>query len=85
MALAKHYKLKINNIIVGCGSDELIEIIARAYFNPGDEIVISKYSFTRYQMAVKLMNAKSVVVPMKEGFVHDLKAMAKACTKNTKR
>ena len=35
-------------------------------------------------MAVKLMNAKSVVVPMKEGFVHDLKAMAKACNKNTK-
>ena len=30
------------------------------------------------------MNAKEVVVPMKEGFVHDLKAMAKACTKNTK-
>ncbi|WP_372519262.1 histidinol-phosphate transaminase [Candidatus Ruminimicrobiellum ovillum] len=84
MALAKHYKLKINNIIVGCGSDELIEIIARAYFNPEDEVVISKYSFTRYQMAVKLMNAKSVVVPMKEGFVHDLKAMAKACNKNTK-
>ena len=83
MALAKHYKLKINNIVVGCGSDELIEIIARAYFNPEDEIVISKYAFTRYQMAVKLMNANSVVVPMKEGFVHDLKAMAKACTKNT--
>ena len=27
-ALAKHYKLKINNVIVGCGSDELIEIIS---------------------------------------------------------
>ncbi len=84
LALAKHYKLKINNIIVGCGSDELIEIIARAYFNPEDEIVISKYAFTRYQMAVKLMGAKEVIVPMKEGFVHDLKAMAKACNKNTK-
>lgn len=84
MALAKHYKLKINNIIVGCGSDELIEIVARVYFNSGDEIVVSKYSFTRYPMAIKLMNAKSVFVPMKEGFVHDLKAMAKACNKNTK-
>ena len=30
------------------------------------------------------MGSKEVVVPMKEGFVHDLKAMAKACTKNTK-
>ncbi len=83
-AIAKYYKMKINNVIVGCGSDELIEIIARVYFNKGDEIVISKYAFTRYQMAVKIMDAKSVIVPMKEGFVHDLKAMAKACTKNTK-
>lgn len=84
MALAKHYKLTINNVFVGCGSDELIEIIARVYFNPGDEIVMSKYSFTRYPMAAKIMEATAVVVPMKDGFVHDLKAMAKACNKNTK-
>jgi len=83
-AIAKHYKLNINNVIVGCGSDELIEIIARLFFTPTDEIVISKHAFTRYQMAVKLMDSKEVVVPMKEGFVHDLKAMAKACNKNTK-
>ena len=84
MALAKHYKLTINNVFVGCGSDELIEIISRVYFNHDDEIVMSKHSFTRYQMAVKLMEAKAVIVEMKEGFVHDLKAMAKACNKNTK-
>ena len=83
-AIAKHYKLNINNVIVGCGSDELIEIIARLFFTPTDEIVISKHAFTRYQMAVKLMDSKQVIVPMKEGFVHDLKAMAKACNKNTK-
>jgi len=83
-AIAKHYKLNINNVIVGCGSDELIEIIARLFFTPTDEIVISKHAFTRYQMAVKLMDSKEVVVPMKDGFVHDLKAMAKACNKNTK-
>jgi len=83
-AIAKHYKLNINNVIVGCGSDELIEIIARLFFTPTDEIVISKHAFTRYQMAVKLMDSKEVIVPMKDGFVHDLKAMAKACNKNTK-
>ncbi len=83
-AIAKHYKMNVNNVIVGCGSDELIEIIARVFFNKEDEIVISKHAFTRYQMAVKIMDAKSVIVPMKDGFVHDLNAMAKACTKNTK-
>ena len=83
-AIAKHYKLNINNVIVGCGSDELIEIIARLFFTPSDEIVISKHAFTRYQMAVKLMDSKEVIVPMRDGFVHDLKAMAKACNKNTK-
>ena len=84
MAIAKKFKLDIKNILVGAGSDELIEIIGRLFFTNQDEIVISKHAFIRYQMAVRLMDAKSIIVPMKEGLYHDLKAMAKACNKNTK-
>jgi len=84
IAVANKFKLSIKNILVGAGSDELIEIIGKLFFTSSDEIVISKHAFIRYKMAVQLMASKSIVVPMKDGLTHDLNAMLKACNKNTK-
>jgi histidinol-phosphate aminotransferase len=83
-SLSKRYRLPAGNIFTAAGGDEIIELIAKLFFNPEDEIVISKYSFIRYAMAVQLMGSKSVVVPMSEDFKYDLQALAKACNKNTK-
>jgi histidinol-phosphate aminotransferase len=83
-ALSERYGLAVNNIFVGAGGDEIIELIAKVFFNPEDEIVISKHSFVRYAMAAKLMNSKAVIVPMKEGLTYDLPALVKACTQKTK-
>lgn len=82
--IANKFKLTTKNILVGAGSDELIEIIGKLFFTSSDEIVISKHAFIRYKMAVQLMASKSVVVEMKDGLTHDLNAMLKACNKNTK-
>lgn len=82
--IANKFKLSTKNILVGAGSDELIEIIGKLFFTSSDEIVISKHAFVRYKMAVQLMASKSVVVAMKDGLTHDLNAMLKACNKNTK-
>ncbi|GAB1401319.1 histidinol-phosphate transaminase [Elusimicrobiota bacterium] len=82
--IANKFKLSTKNILVGAGSDELIEIIGKLFFTSSDEIVISKHAFIRYKMAVQLMASKSVVVAMKDGLTHDLNAMLKACNKNTK-
>lgn len=84
IAIANKFKLTTKNILVGAGSDELIEIIGKLFFTSSDEIVISKHAFVRYKMAVQLMASKSVIVPMKDGLTHDLNAMIKACNKNTK-
>jgi histidinol-phosphate aminotransferase len=83
-AVAEHYKKDPKTVILGAGSDEIIELIAKTFFTPSDEIVISEHAFVRYEMAGKLMGSKIVTVPMKKGFVHDLAAMAKAVTKKTK-
>jgi histidinol-phosphate aminotransferase len=83
-ALSKRYRLPIENIFTGAGGDEIIELIARLFFNPEDEIIISKHSFVRYSMAVKLMGSKAVIVPMEEGFRYDLNGLMEACNKNTK-
>ncbi len=82
-AIARKYGISPKNIIVGSGSDELIEIIAKTFFNPIDEIIVSKHAFIRYKMAGDLMNCKVIEVPMKN-FKHALDAMASAVTKKTK-
>ena len=83
-ALSERYRLSAGNIFTGAGGDEIIELLAKLFFNPEDEIVISKHAFIRYGMAAQLMGSKAVIVPMKDGFTHDLPAMAKACSENTK-
>jgi len=82
-ALARHLNVDDSEIILGAGSDDLIEILGKTFFNRDDEIIVSEHAFIRYRMAADLMGAKSVVVPMKN-FTHDLDAMASAVTPKTK-
>jgi histidinol-phosphate aminotransferase len=83
-ALAGKHKLPTENIFLGAGGDEIIEILAKLFFNQTDEIIISAHSFVRYQMAVELMNSKAIVIPMKDDLIQDLDAMFEACNQNTK-
>lgn len=55
-----------NEIIASSGADEMIELIARAYLNPGDEVVTSQWTFSRYTDASTIMGAKLHLVPTKE-------------------
>lgn len=82
-ALAKKHNVTPKQVLLGAGSDELIELVAKVFFNPGDNIVVSKHAFIRYAMAGRLMNARVISVPMKD-YAHDLPAMARAVTPKTK-
>lgn len=82
-AVAEKFGVKPSNVLAGCGSDEIIEIIGRMFFKPGDEVVVSEHAFVRYRMSGELMGATVVPVPM-EDFKHDLKAMLAAVTPRTK-
>ncbi|NIM03754.1 histidinol-phosphate transaminase [bacterium] len=81
--LATRLKVKLENIILGSGTDEIIEIIGKTFLNPTDEIVVSKHAFIRYEMAGELMGCQIKRVPMKN-FTHDLEAMKKAINETTK-
>jgi histidinol-phosphate aminotransferase len=81
--LAQRCGVKTTQVCVGAGSDELIELLAKAYLSPGDEIVVSEHAFLRYRMAGDLMGATVVTVPMNV-MTHDLEAMAAAVTARTK-
>jgi histidinol-phosphate aminotransferase len=82
-ALAKRLGVKPAQVTLGAGSDEIIENLAKAYLNPGDEIVVSDHAFVRYRMAGELMGTRVVTVPMRR-WTHDLEAMARAVTDRTK-
>ncbi len=81
--LARRLRVKAENIILGSGTDEIIEIIGKTFLDPVDEIVVSKHAFIRYEMAGELMGCQIKRVPMKN-FTHDLEAMKKAITERTK-
>jgi histidinol-phosphate aminotransferase len=82
-AIAQRWQVKETQVILGAGSDEIIELLGKAFFNPQDEIIISEHAFTRYKMTADLMGTKTVVVPMKN-FKHYLVGMAQKVNRKTK-
>lgn len=81
--IAKKYNVSTDEVIIGAGTDELIELVAKTYLDPKDNIVVSEHAFIRYKMAGELMGCKIISVPMKN-YTHDLYNMAKKVNKNTK-
>ncbi|MBN1621929.1 MAG: histidinol-phosphate transaminase [Endomicrobiales bacterium] len=82
-AVSKKFRIDISSILLGSGSDEIIELLAKAFFMPQDEIVVSEHAFIRYKMAGDLLDSTVVTIPM-ENYTHNLKAMFKAINEKTK-
>ncbi|HHU50923.1 MAG TPA: histidinol-phosphate transaminase [Firmicutes bacterium] len=83
-ALAAKLGVKVEELIIGNGSDEIIKLLAEAFFRPGDEVVISEHTFGEYAYAAHLMGAKIRRAPAGQDFGHDLEQMAAAVTERTK-
>jgi histidinol-phosphate aminotransferase len=82
--LAARHGVDSDQIILGAGSVEIIEMLARAFLADGDEAIYSQQSFVSYQLAVAQVNGRPVTPPATAGRAHDLPAMAKAVTESTK-
>ncbi len=81
--LAAKLNLQPANLILGNGSNEIIEFVGHAYMAPGVEVVVSQYCFAVYPLVTKLFGAKLVTVPAKH-LGHDLTAMLNAITPQTR-
>ena len=81
--LAEKLGVKSNQIIFGCGSDEVIALITRAFLVPGDETIMADCTFSVYKSNADIENAVSIEVPLKDG-THDLDAMLAAVNDKTK-
>lgn len=82
--LAKELDVDFERIVVGNGSNELLEILVRALTRPGDHAVLSQTSFIAYRVVLQCQNIPWTAVPMAPGLVHDLKAMGEAVKPETR-
>lgn len=81
--LAEKLSVGEDEIILGNGSNELIDIAVRTFMKDGDEAVMATPSFVVYSMAVQSVGGTCVQVPLKN-HTHDLEAMAAAVTPRTR-
>jgi histidinol-phosphate aminotransferase len=82
-AIAKKLGFDISNIILGNGSNEIIELLCHTYLNKEAELIAAKHAFVVYKLMATLFGAKYVEVNDPD-FTHDLDAMAAAITPNTR-
>jgi histidinol-phosphate aminotransferase len=82
-ALAKKHGFTPDQIVLGNGSNELIELLVRAFLRPGDEAVVPHPSFVVYPMIVQAAGGVRVMVMLRDHRL-DLEAMARAITPMTK-
>ena len=84
-ALSRRYQLQHANIVLGNGSNDLLELAARAFLAPGDKVIYAAHAFAVYALATQAVGATGISVPATAGFGHDLPAMLQAAvTHNVK-
>lgn len=83
-AISEHVSVETQSIALGNGSNDILELLARAYLcNAEDEVIFSQYAFVIYPLVTQALGAKAVVTRSKN-FGHDLDAMSKAINDKTK-
>ena len=82
-ALARRYGVDMAQCVLGNGSNDVLELAARAFLTPGLEAIYSQHAFAVYPLAVHAAGAAGVEVPARD-FAHDLDAMAKAVSPRTR-
>ena len=81
--LAKKFKLDPNKIILGSGSDQVLELICKAFLTKGDDVIMPKYSFLIYRLYSKINGAK-VLYSKEKNFTVSVENILKKVTKKTK-
>lgn len=82
-ALQERFNIAAGKITLGNGSNDVLELLGRVFLQPGNEVIYSAHSFVVYMLVAQASGAKSIVTPAQE-WGHDLDAMAKAITPETR-
>ena len=81
--LAQKFSIPERRVVISNGADNLILMIANAFVNEGDEVVMAEPTFPVYTNVTQIMGGKPIKVKLKD-FTHDLDAMSKKINRKTK-
>ncbi|MCH8500339.1 MAG: histidinol-phosphate transaminase [Aliidiomarina sp.] len=82
-ALADKFAIQMNQITLGNGSNDVLELLARTYVTSEHEVIFAQHAFVVYPLVTKAIGATPVAVPAKD-YGHDLDAMLAAITAKTR-
>ena len=82
-AIVRHLGVDMAQVVLGNGSNDVLELAARTFLTPGTGAVYSQHAFAVYALSVQAMGATHQVVPARD-FGHDLDAMAAAVRDDTR-
>jgi histidinol-phosphate aminotransferase len=82
-ALSKRYAVDPEQIILGNGSNDVLDLAARVFLKPGAAAVYSQHAFAVYPLVVQMVGANGIPVPARD-YGHDLPAMLDAITQETR-
>jgi histidinol-phosphate aminotransferase len=81
--LSEQLALVESSIVLGNGSNEIIDLLIRTFVRPGEEVLMSEPTFLVYQLMTQAVGGRVIKVPQ-VSFAHDLEQMADACTPRTR-
>lgn len=82
--IAKFNNVNVDNVIIGNGSNEIIQFVLQAYLEPHEHVLISEKTFSMYKIYSNILNINVKIVPLNKKFEIDLSEIKKRITKNTK-
>lgn len=82
-ALAEKYAVNVNQLTLGNGSNEILELVARTFLSPELNAVFSQHAFAVYPIVTQAAGASARVVPARD-YGHDLPAMLAAVDDKTR-
>ena len=82
-ALSRRYGVGMDGIVLGNGSNDVLELAARSFLAPGLSAVYSQHAFAVYPLAVQAVGAQGIAVAAR-AYGHDLEAMAHAVRPDTR-
>jgi histidinol-phosphate aminotransferase len=82
-AIAKHHGVGADQVLLGCGSSEILQMADEAFSGPGRKVVAAEPTFEAVLAYAKVARADGVKMPLTPDFRHDLPRMAAACDAST--
>ena len=82
-ALERRYGVGAEGIVLGNGSNDVLDLAARAFLTPRDEAIYSQHAFAVYPLAIQAIGARGIEVPARD-YGHDLEAIAGAVSGRTR-